>query len=103
MTRYRSVDARKADGFPVTLACATVEVSTSAYYAWAAREQAGPTDTERREQQLVELIRLIHFEFDGVYGAPRMSLATVMGPGGCHELGTTSGCWPVAVPASQGR
>jgi hypothetical protein len=29
-----------------------------------------------------------------------MSFATVMGPGGCHELGTTLGVVPVAVGAS---
>lgn len=29
-----------------------------------------------------------------------LSLATSMGPGGCHELGTTSGWLPVAARAS---
>ena len=45
MSRYRFVSAMKAEGFPVEVACAAAEVSTSAYYDWLARS-AGPTDAE---------------------------------------------------------
>jgi len=37
VSRYRCVDAQKAVGFPVVAACRAAGVSTSAYYAWAAR------------------------------------------------------------------
>ncbi len=40
MTRYVGVDDQKAAGFPVTVACEAVEVSTSGFYDWAARHAA---------------------------------------------------------------
>ncbi len=73
MTRYRYVDFQKADGFPVAAACEAAEVSTSAYYAWKAREQRGPGDAEREEQRLLAEIRTIHEESRQTYGSPRMT------------------------------
>ena len=73
MTRYRCVDARKADGYPVADACAAAGVSTSAYYAWAATRRAGPTPRQRAEGRLVAAIRRIHTTSDGTYGAPRVT------------------------------
>ena len=43
MTRYVWVAARKAEGFPTTMACEVAEVSRQAFYDWTAREAAGPT------------------------------------------------------------
>jgi putative transposase len=71
--RYRCVDARKAEGFPVAAACTAAGVSTSAYYAWAARGARGPSQRERDEAALVAEIRAIHAASEGTYGAPRMT------------------------------
>jgi transposase InsO family protein len=73
VSRYRCVDDQKAAGFPVQAACQAAGVSTSAYYEWREREAAGPTAREREEQELIGVIHQIHGEFDGTYGAPRMT------------------------------
>ena len=36
------MDARKAEEFPVVTACRTADVSSSAFYEWAATVAAGP-------------------------------------------------------------
>jgi transposase InsO family protein len=71
VTRYRCVDDRKAERFPVAAACAAAGVSTSAYYAWRATRRQGLTLRERAEARLVARIRRIHTASDGTYGAPR--------------------------------
>jgi putative transposase len=70
VSRYRCVDDQKAAGFPVQAACEPAGVSTSAYYEWRQRAAAGPTARQRQEQELSGVIRQIHDEFDGTYGAP---------------------------------
>lgn len=72
MTRYRCVAARKAEGFPLTRACAAAGVSASAFYAWATKAD-GPTAVELDEAYLVNEIIDIHAEWNGVYGSPRMT------------------------------
>jgi len=72
VTRYTCVDAQEADGFPVTVACEAAGVSTSGFYDWKAREEAGPTERQLEEAQLVELMREIFDASDGSYGVPRM-------------------------------
>lgn len=74
MTRYRWVAARKAEGFPITMAAKVAKVSRQAYYDWRARQAAGPTDAELAEVELVALMREIHTEHDSTYGAPRMTV-----------------------------
>lgn len=74
MTRYRWISARKAEGFPITMACTAAEVSRQAFHDWQARTAAGPTPAERDEAELLADIRAIHDEFDGTYGAPRMTV-----------------------------
>lgn len=73
MTRYRWVAARKAEGFPITMACKVAAVSRQAYNDWRARQAAGPTTVEVAEAELVALMREIHDDFDGTYGEPRMT------------------------------
>ena len=70
MSRYRCVDAQKAAGFPVTAACDAAGVSTSAFYAWAAR--CAPAPAEQAEAALVAEILAIHRESKGTYGSPRV-------------------------------
>jgi putative transposase len=73
VTRYRWVTARKAEGFPTTMACAAAGVSRQAFYDWLARHAAGPTPAEEAEARLVAEIREIHAELDDTYGSPRMT------------------------------
>ena len=73
MTRYRWVTARKAEGFPITMACEVADVSRQAFHDWRARTAAGPTAAELAETELVGLMREIHAESDATYGEPRMT------------------------------
>jgi putative transposase len=73
VTRYRWVAARKAEGFPITMACKVAQVSTTAFDDWRRKQAQGPTDAEVEEAALVEKIREIHDESDGTYGEPRMT------------------------------
>ena len=72
MSRYACVADQKAAGFPVTTACEVAGVSTSAFYDWAARSTAEPTERAVAEAELVELMREIFDASDGNYGVPRM-------------------------------
>jgi putative transposase len=73
VTRYRWVAARKAEGFPITMACRVAAVSRQAFLDWRARRDGGPTPAERAEAELVTEIRQVHTDFDGTYGQPRVS------------------------------
>jgi len=73
VTRYKWVLARKAEGFPITMACNVAGVSRQAFHDWRAKRAAGPTVGETAEAVLVAEIREIHSEFDGTYGQPRMT------------------------------
>jgi putative transposase len=77
VNRYQCVDARKAERVPVAAACEAAGVSTSAYYAWAARREQGPSATRLQETELMDEIRSIHDDsggvYGGVYGAPRVT------------------------------
>jgi hypothetical protein len=55
VTRYRWVDSRKAEGFPVTQACAVAQVSPSAFHDWLTVSRHGPTLAESDEAYLVRL------------------------------------------------
>jgi len=74
VTRYRWVADRKAEGFPITMACRVAEVSRQAFYDWRLRLAGGPTEAEQAEAVLVQRMREIHDEFDETYGAPRMTV-----------------------------
>lgn len=73
MTRYRWVAARKAEGFPITMACRVAAVSRQAFGEWRTRQAAGPNEAELAENELVVQIRRIHDESDGTYGEPRIT------------------------------
>lgn len=72
MRRYRFVDSRKADGFPVAAACHAAGVSSSAYYEWAHRQRTRPSQREQREVALVDEVRTVHAESQATYGSPRV-------------------------------
>jgi len=73
VTRYRWVAVRKAEGFPIRLACKIADVSRQAFCDWRAKHAAGPTATEAAEAELVAAMRDIHAESDSTYGQPRMT------------------------------
>jgi transposase InsO family protein len=73
VTRYVWVAARKAEGFPITIACTVAGVSRQAFHDWRLRLAAGPTVAEQAEAELVGVMRAIHAESDATYGEPRMT------------------------------
>lgn len=73
MTRYRWVLDRKAEGFPITMACKVAEVSRQAFNDWRAKRADGPTDAELADAVLVAEMRSIQAEVDDTYGQPRMT------------------------------
>jgi len=72
VSRYRWIDDRRAEGFPVRAACAAVAVSGSAYYAFTAAHEDGATSSEWDEAVLLNRIRDIHAAHDD-HGSPRMT------------------------------
>jgi len=105
---FAFVDRQKAS-FAVRTLCRVCRVSTSGYYAWAARQAAGPTEAQLAEEDLVARIRLVHDDSRRNYGEPRvtaqlardgvmvnhkrvarlMALAGIMGKGGRRKVRTT--------------
>jgi putative transposase len=73
VSRYRCVDAQKAAGFPVAAACDAAGVSPSAFYAFTASSQQGPSQAQREEAEPLAEIRAIHTESGGTYGSPRVT------------------------------
>ena len=53
--------------------CELLGVSRSGYYAWQARQQAGPGPRAVRRRDLAVKIRVAHDASDGVNGAPRIT------------------------------
>jgi putative transposase len=62
------ISAEKATGFPVSVACALLGVSRSAFYDW---ERGAPSDRELTDAWLLETIKEIHATHRGVYGRRR--------------------------------
>jgi len=58
--------------FPVALACDTLEVSRSGYYAWLKRPESRRA---RRRDVLAVQIKAVHEENPKVYGSPRICMA----------------------------
>lgn len=55
--------------YPVATMCRLLDVSTSGFYAWQARE---PSQRALEDEELLERIRAIHRHSRGTYGAPRV-------------------------------
>ena len=66
--RYRMID-RCRDAFPVRMMCRCLKVSASGYYDWRDRP---PSQRSIANEQLLEKIRALHVDSDGVLGAPRI-------------------------------
>ncbi len=78
---YRMISAEKATGFPVSVACALLGVSRSAFYDW---ERGAPSDRELTDAWLLERIKDIN-------GAHRASTAGGASTPSCASP-TTSAC-----------
>lgn len=66
--KYQMIQ-RCRDSYPVRLMCRCLKVSASGFYAWLNRKPSpGAADNER----LLQRMRVIHAESDGVFGRPRM-------------------------------
>lgn len=66
--RYAAI-RRHRNEYPLQLMCRCLQVSRSGYHAWAGRP---PSTRARANQRLLERIRQIHADSDGVMGAPRI-------------------------------
>ena len=55
---------------PVSWMCEALDVSESGYHAWTTRR---PSGVQRRQDELVAAIEVIHAEVRGRYGSPRMT------------------------------
>ena len=73
MSRYKWIAARKAEGFPITMACKIAGVSRQAFGDWRKKRAHGPSGVEVAEAELVAVMRDIHVESDSTYGQPRMT------------------------------
>jgi len=67
-----------AEKLPVQVACRVLAASESGYYAWRSRP---PSMRAIRHAWLTDLIRQVHLESRGTYGARRVRAALVLGRG----------------------
>ncbi len=63
------IEAEKASGVPVSMACELLGVSRSGFHKWQRR---APSDRALSDAWLLEKIKAIHAENREVYGAPRV-------------------------------
>lgn len=68
--RYRFIQAH-AKRWPIKTLCRVLRVTTSGYYAWRKRPNA---KRYREEERLRPVIQRLFDDFDGVYGAPRLTM-----------------------------
>ena len=67
--RYICIDRRR-NQYPVRMMCRVLRVSRSGYYAWRVRPESQRAKVDR---ELTVLIRRIHIDSDGVYGAAKIT------------------------------
>jgi len=66
--RYEFIHQEKAS-FPVSSMCRALEVSASGYYDWMNR---GPSERQRRREDLALKVKAVHQRSNGTYGSPRV-------------------------------
>jgi transposase InsO family protein len=69
---YPFIEAERAGRVNVRRACALLEVSRAAYYAWSTD---APCERRRSDVELLERITAAHKASRGTYGAPRIAKA----------------------------
>jgi hypothetical protein len=67
-----------ADGLPVQVACRVLGVSESGYYRWLT---APPSERQVRHAWLTDVIRQVHADSRGTYGARRVHAELTLGHG----------------------
>ena len=67
--RYSCIDRRR-NQYPVKMMSRLLDVSKSGYYAWRLRPES---QRSKQDRELTRLIRCIHIESDGVYGASKIT------------------------------
>jgi putative transposase len=67
-----------AENLPVQLACTVLGVSESGYYAWRCRP---PSERSIRHAWLTDVIRQVHQDSRGTYGALRVHAELTLGHG----------------------
>ena len=67
-----------AAGFPVAVACRTLGLSRSGYYAWVERPES---DHAKSDRDLLRQVKEIHALSRGTYGAPRVQAELRLGRG----------------------
>lgn len=65
---FRLIEAERAQ-HPVSRLCSVLGVSRGGFYAWSRRP---PSSRERRDRELMDLIKRIHKDSRGTYGVPRI-------------------------------
>ncbi len=53
------VNSRKAEGFPVIMACKAAGISSSTFYEWAQEAAHGPSTRDWEEAHLAEDVNLV--------------------------------------------
>jgi putative transposase len=66
--KFRMIQ-RCRDAFPLRLMCRCLRGSASGYYGWATR---APSARTLENTRLLECLRHLHTEHDGVMGSPRV-------------------------------
>jgi hypothetical protein len=66
--KYRMIQ-RCRDAFPIRLMCRCLRVSSSGYYGWVTRP---PSARAQANARLLERIRALHADHDGIVGSPRI-------------------------------
>jgi putative transposase len=69
VNRYPFIEAEKASGRNVKRACELLKVSRAAYYA---ARVGGPSRRDAQDARLTEVIKQVHADSKGRYGAPRV-------------------------------
>ena len=69
--RFGFVDEHR-DVWPISVMCRVLGVSVSGYYAWRSRPESARS---RANRAVLDVIRLVHTESGGTYGAPRVHAA----------------------------
>ncbi len=69
MNVYPFIEVEKAEQRNVKRTCSLLEVSRAAFYDWARHI---PSTRQRRDEQLLDRIKLVHGDSKGTYGSPRV-------------------------------
>jgi hypothetical protein len=76
--RFEAIAVMAGEGLPVEVSCRMLAVSCAGYYAWRFRP---PSARTVRHAWLTDLIRAVHAESYGNYGAKRVHAELVLGRG----------------------